>query len=121
MRAEFADGRSRATLPCQAGDDMIKHIVMWRLKETADGRPAAENARLIKQRLEALNGQIPGLIRLEVGIDFSRTEQSSHLALYSEFTTREALDAYQEHPAHKAVMPFILEARSERRLVDNEL
>jgi hypothetical protein len=35
--------------------------------------------------------------------------------------TRAALDVYQAHPDHTAVMPFILEARSERRLVDYEV
>jgi quinol monooxygenase YgiN len=99
---------------------MVKHIVLWRLKETAHGNDKATNARLIKERLEALRGQIPGMIRIEVGLDFSRSEQSGDVVLYSEFGSRAALDSYQEHPAHKAVMPFILEARAERRLVDYE-
>ena len=99
---------------------MIKHIVFWRLKESAHGNSKEVNARLIKEKLEALRGVIPGLLRIEVGVDFSKTDQSSDLALYSEFATRADLDAYQAHPAHKAVMPFIAEARSERRLVDYE-
>lgn len=100
---------------------MVKHIVLWRLKETAHGQPAAENARVIKQKLEALNGQLAGLIRIEVGIDFAGGGDASTLALYSEFVNREALTAYLEHPAHKAVMPFIADARSERRVVDYEI
>ncbi len=99
---------------------MIKHIVMWKLKDSANGMGKAENARAIKEKLEALRGKIPGLLRLEVGIDYSRTDNSADLALYSEFASRKALDDYQEHPDHKAVMPFILEARSERRVVDYE-
>ena len=99
---------------------MIKHIVVWRLKDSAHGNPKEVNARLIKEKLEALRGVVPGLLRIEVGIDFSKSEQSADLALYSEFATRAHLDAYQEHPAHKAVMPFIGEARTERRVVDYE-
>lgn len=99
---------------------MVKHIVLWRLKPEAHGRTAAENARAIKDKLEALRGRIPGMLRLEVGLDFSREETSSQVALYSEFESRAALDAYQIHPDHEAVKPFILEARSERRLVDYE-
>ena len=38
---------------------MVRHIVWWTLKPEAEGRTAAENAKLIKQRLEALMGQIP--------------------------------------------------------------
>ncbi len=99
---------------------MIKHIVLWRLKPEAHARPATENARAIKQKLEALRGRIPGMLKIEVGLDFSRTDNSCDLALYSEFESRAALDAYQAHPEHKAVMPFILEARSARYLVDYE-
>ena len=99
---------------------MVKHIVLWRLKPEAHGRTAAENARAIKEKLEALRGRIPGLLAIEVGLDFSRTGDSCDLALYSEFESRAALDAYQAHPEHKAVMPFILEARRARHLVDYE-
>ena len=100
---------------------MIKHIVMWRLKESAHENDKATNARIIKEKLEALNGKIPGLLKLEVGIDFSATESSGDVVLYSEFASRATLDAYQLHPEHKAVMPFIMEARTERRLVDYEV
>jgi len=99
---------------------VVKHIVLWRLKPEAHGRPAAENARAIKEKLEALRGRIPGMLTIEVGLDFSRSDNSCDLALYSEFESRAALDVYQAHPEHKAVMPFILEARSQRHLVDYE-
>jgi quinol monooxygenase YgiN len=100
---------------------LVKHLVLWKLKAEAHGQSAAENARAIKEKLEALRGRVPGMLRIEVGIDFSRTDSSSDVALYSEFESRAALDAYQAHPEHKAVMPFILETRSERRLVDYEV
>lgn len=99
---------------------MVKHVVMLRLKDQAHGNQKEANARLIKQKIEALRDQIPGILRLEVGLDYSGTEASADLCLYSEFSSRAALDAYQEHPAHKAILPFIAEARSERRLVDYE-
>jgi len=100
---------------------VVKHIVAWRLKPEAHGRSAAENARAIKEKLEALRGRIPGMLKIEVGLDFSREETSSDVVLYSEFESRAALDAYQVHPEHEAVKPFILEARAERRLVDYEI
>ena len=52
---------------------MVRHIVWWTLKPEAEGRTAAENAKLIKQRLEALIGQIPSLKSLEVSYDFLPT------------------------------------------------
>lgn len=100
---------------------MIKHIVFWKLKDEANGLSKAENAQAIKERLEALNGQIEGLIHLEVGMDFLHSAESADLVLYSTFESREALDFYAGHPLHKAIMPFIAEARSERRVVDYEL
>jgi len=100
---------------------MIKHIVVWKLKESAHGNSRDVNARLIKEKLEALNGKIEGLLKLEVGIDFSKSEHSCDVVLYSEFKSKESLNYYQDHPDHKAVMPFITEARSERRVVDYEI
>ncbi len=99
---------------------MVKHIVFWKLKEEANGMSKAENAAAIKQKLENLNGKIEGCIKLEVGFDFLHSAESVDVVLYSEFESKEALDFYANHPLHKAVMPFIAEARSERRVVDYE-
>ncbi|NTU68639.1 MAG: Dabb family protein [Chlorobiaceae bacterium] len=99
---------------------MVKHIVMWRLLDAAHGNPAVVNARLIKEKLEGLRDRIPGLVSIEVGIDFSRTDSSADVVLYSEFADRKALETYQSHPEHEAMKPFIGGASSERRLVDYE-
>ena len=48
---------------------MIKHIVMWKLKESAEGRTKQENAWMIKQELEQLKGTIREIVSLEVGIN----------------------------------------------------
>ncbi|MHB9004476.1 MAG: Dabb family protein [Coriobacteriia bacterium] len=100
---------------------MIKHIVFFNLAQEAEGRTAQENAREIKHRLEALNGKFPGLVRLEVGIDFSQTDSSADIALYSEFADREALDFYQRHPLHLEIAEFIGNLRTARYLVDYEV
>ena len=100
---------------------MIKHIVMWQLKDHAQGNDKATNAQLMKSKLEALRGQIDGVRAIEVGIDFSVTEASMDVALYSELTDRAALAAYQVHPAHQAVVAFIKEVVSARQLVDYEI
>ncbi len=97
---------------------MIKHIVMWRLKDRAHGQDKATNVRAIKERLESLRGSIPELLRIEIGIDFSRTENSADVVLYSEFSDRAELDTYQKHPAHEAVKAFIMEVCTERRIAD---
>ena len=100
---------------------MVVHIVFWRLHETAAGRSKRENALEMKNRFEALRGLMPGLLRLDFGIDFAGSEQSSDVALYTEFESRAALDAYQVHPAHKDVAAFLADLRTERRVVDYEV
>ena len=99
---------------------MIKHIVAWRLKESALGQDKAGNARVMKEKLEALRGRIPGLLHLEVGLDFSAGENSSDIVLVSEFESRAALAAYMVHPEHKAVVAFVTQVITERRVVDYE-
>lgn len=92
---------------------MIKHIVMWRVREDA-------GVQQIKQAMEAMQGQIPGLLKLEIGIDFSEDPDAADIVLYSEFEDRASLDAYHDHPAHVAVKSLIKQARTERRVVDYE-
>lgn len=97
---------------------MLKHIVMWRLKDQAEGGDRAANAQRIKAALEALRGRIPGLLSLEVGIDVERSPAAFDLVLYSTFEGPEALAAYQVHPEHARVAEFIGRVRSERAVVD---
>lgn len=99
---------------------MVKHIVMWKLKDEAHGNNKATNAQLIKEKLEALNGKIDGLLKAEVGIDFLGSGNFD-VVLYSEVASREDLDTYQQHPLHQAVLPFIREAVSDRKAVDFEV
>ena len=99
---------------------MVKHVVAWRLKESALGNGKAENARRLRDMLAALRGRIPGLVRLEVGLDFSATPNSADVVLVSEFESRAALAAYQVHPEHQAVAAFVTQVAAERRLVDYE-
>jgi len=101
---------------------MFAHIVCWRLHERSlNGNTRQENALEMKRRFEALVGVIPGLIRCEVGIDVSRSPESSDVALYSEFASRSELEAYQLHPAHQAIVSFLKDVRTERRVVDYEI
>ena len=73
---------------------MIKHIVLYTLKEDVNKEQAV---KIIKDALEPLVGVIPGLNHMEIrqayqgGMDY---------ALYSHFESKEALKAYATHPAH---------------------
>ena len=72
---------------------MVKHIVLYTLKEGVDKKDAVE---LIRSVLEPLVGKIPGLMHLEVRGAF----QGLDYALYSEFESAEALANYAQHPLH---------------------
>jgi hypothetical protein len=93
---------------------------MWKLKEEAHGNDKAANAKLIKEKLEALSGKIDGLLRIEAGIDFLGGGNFD-VVLYSELSSRENLDVYQNHPLHQAILPFIREAVMDRKAVDYEI
>jgi len=96
----------------------FKHIVMWTLLDTANGNDKSTNAKLAKEALEALNGQIPGLQSLEVGIDCLQGAGSYDLVLIADLDSRETLDVYQDHPAHQAVLPMMKSITSQRAAVD---
>lgn len=100
---------------------MIKHLVFWKLKETANESDKARNAEKIKAMIEALQPQIPGTIRLEIGFNFNPADTASDVALYSEFESKAALDTYQKHPEHVKVAEFVKQVSSERRVVDYEI
>ena len=58
---------------------MIKHVVMWKIRDELDGKPKSELCRDIKQQLEALPGKIPVIRSLEVGINAIRqTHPTTH-------------------------------------------
>ena len=72
---------------------MVKHIVLYTLKEGVEKKVAVE---LIESVLVPLVGKIPGLLHMEVKLAFNGMDY----ALYSEFESREALEAYAVHPLH---------------------
>lgn len=99
---------------------MIKHIVLWRLNESAYRNNKATNAQLLKEKLLAMHDKVDGLVKVEVGFDFSNEKDSSDVVIYSEFTNKEALQNYQIHPDHEAIKRWLGEVRYERRVVDYE-
>jgi hypothetical protein len=99
---------------------MVRHIVLWTLKETSDGTTAERIALEMKSRIEALADCVPGIVAIEVGLDFSRTKASADVALCSSFEDLAALEAYQVHPRHREVAEFVGSVTSSRVVVDYE-
>jgi hypothetical protein len=103
------------------GGSMIKHIVMWRVRESALGCLKQENAKKLKVLLESLREKIAEIKGLEVGINFAESETASDVVLVSEFDSKVALDGYQKHPEHLKVADFVKQVCAERRVVDYEV
>lgn len=97
---------------------MIRHIVMWKLKERAEGATRAENAVKLKERLEGCRDIVPGILHLEVGIAAPGLESTYDVVLVSDFADKAALDAYQVHPTHEALKQFVVAVRESRECVD---
>ncbi|MBQ8769428.1 MAG: Dabb family protein [Oscillospiraceae bacterium] len=93
---------------------MVKHIVMYTLKEGVEKESAVE---LIRSVLEPLVGKIPGLQHLEVRQAFNGLDY----ALYSEFESREALTSYAVHPLHLAAKEKFHHLLDKRYAADYEL
>jgi len=99
---------------------MIKHIVMWKLKEHAEGADRAANAARMKALLDDCRDIVPGIVDFEVALAQPGLEATYDVVLYSVFADKAALDAYQDHPKHVAVKPFIGAVRLERQCMDYE-
>ncbi len=99
---------------------MIKHIVMWKLKDSHNGESKSEIIDHVKNMLEELNSKISEIVELEVGINFNPSDAAYDVVLYSTFNSGEDLDTYQKHPDHLNVAGYISEVRTERAVVDYE-
>lgn len=99
---------------------MVKHIVLFKLKEEI---PAAEKLAVMnrfKEAIEALPAKIAVIRKIEVGLNINPGE-SWHIALYSEFDTLDDVKFYATHPDHVAAGKIITEAKDSRSCVDYEV
>ena len=82
---------------------MVKHIILWRLREDLSAEEKETVKRNIKAGLEGLAGRIPGLIYINVVIDGRLDSSNADVMLDSMFEDEAALRAYAVHPEHVAV------------------
>ena len=113
---------NRVQIDRKKEDKMIKHIVMWKVKEHEVHGSKEEVMKRIKVQLEDLKGEIEGLEEIEVGINYNPAETAYDLALYSTFVSKEALEGYQIHPKHVEVANnLVRQVATSRVVVDYEL
>ena len=81
---------------------MVKHIILWTLKDEYTEAQKTEIRAGIKEGLEGLNGQIPGMIDISVRTDYLPTS-TVDVMLDTTFEDADALAAYAKNPKHVAV------------------
>ena len=93
---------------------MVKHIVLFTVKEGEDKDQVAKIAASV---LEPLAGKIEGLTHVEV----RRTFAGADIALYCELESMEALDFYAPHPLHEEAKSHFFHLLSGRVAADYEV
>lgn len=99
---------------------MVKHIVMWKLKDEHNGMNKEELAVEMKNQLMALKGSIAELVDIQVGINSINPDKNSDIVLTTEFNTSDDLATYAGHPEHMKVVAFAKQIVVERACVDYE-
>lgn len=89
---------------------------MWNVRGAPDEKRA--NIERLRASFHSLRGRIPGLLRLEVGVDESGVDYACDVVLVSDFASQAALDAYATHPEHLRVKAEIGDIRTARHQVD---
>lgn len=91
---------------------MVRHIVLWKLKDTETAN-AAGHAASLRSRFKALVGVVEGLKAVDVEVNYQAGDYD--LCLVADFTDKEAEAAYQKHPEHlkiKEIVHSIVTART---------
>ncbi|MCM1387762.1 MAG: Dabb family protein [Bacillus sp. (in: Bacteria)] len=98
---------------------MVHHIVLWNLKETLSEAEKKEAASRIKKELEALKGQIPGLVSIRVVTD-ALSSANRDVGLIAVHESEDDLKGYQVHPAHVAAASYVRSVTCDRICFDYE-
>ena len=94
---------------------MVKHIILWQLKDELSEEEKKQVKADIKAGLEGLAGQIPGLLDIKVQIE-GLASSNADLMLYSSFDSEESLKGYAVHPAHVAVADGVVRPNTKLRV-----
>ena len=99
---------------------MIRHVILWKLKESLTPEEKKQISKDIKKNLEDLVGKVPGLIRLEIGTT-PLPSSNADLMLDSVLENEDALKGYQTHPSHvKAADTYVRPYTEVRMCLDYE-
>ena len=82
---------------------MVKHVILWTLKDEFSAEEKENIKKGIKEGLEGLKGKIPGLLEIKVNAYGRLDSSNADLMLDSTFENAQALKSYSKHPEHVAV------------------
>lgn len=82
---------------------MVKHIILWTLKDSLSEEEKIQIKKSIKEGLESLKGVVPGLTDIKVQIDGRLASSNADLMLDCTLESEKALKGYAVHPAHVAI------------------
>jgi len=98
---------------------MYKHVVLWKLKDSADGLSKKDVADEMKKRLGTLPGIISEIENLEVGINIGAYGASFFdVSLICTYSDEEAFKRYCVYPEHDAVVAYIQSVTVAEEIVD---
>ncbi len=100
---------------------MVKHIVMWKIKDGNDHMTKAEIMAKIVADLTDLKDRIPEIIDLEVGASMTSGDEHFDMGLIVTFKRFDDVLVYAQHPDHVKVSEFISKVRTDRVTVDIEV
>ncbi len=94
---------------------MLRHIVMWKFREGTE-----EEMDQFLEGLQALNGVIPEILDMEIGVN-SLKDEKYDAVLVSTFADLDALNTYKNDPRHVAVSKLCKSIRTDRVAMDFEV
>jgi hypothetical protein len=97
---------------------MIRHIVMWHLHDQAEGADKATNLAKAKALLLSCAQVVPGMRVFEVATATPGMDCTNDLVRHMLVDDAQVLAAYQNHPQHLAIKPFMNAVVQERRCMD---
>jgi hypothetical protein len=94
---------------------MLTHIVFFKLHDRS-----RENAEKFRDALESMRGKIPQIREMEIGINVVESARAFDVALVQRFDSLAAMEEYQTHPVHQAVLPYLRASSASTAAVDYE-
>jgi hypothetical protein len=97
---------------------MIRHIVVFKLKDYPSAVEKSQAVEILKSELLTMRSKISVIREFEVGINFNPHSFAYDVAINSVFENKEDLETYQEHPAHQAFIAFNRNYSVQKAIVD---